>query len=160
MSSRPAPGAPSPGEDVFGRVAWALRRTDLMLQAVKEPSLRAAGVPGSHYTVLITLHASPGLTGAELARTVGTTPQAVALLVGKLAGRGLIERRPHPRHRSVQELHLTDEGRAELAKAERYVTDLERHIRLSLGDRRYRQLRELLVQVMEELPRWTPPAEP
>ncbi|MEW2623593.1 MarR family winged helix-turn-helix transcriptional regulator [Streptomyces sp. NPDC048106] len=157
MSSRPAPGAPSPAEEIFGRVAWALRRADLMLQAVKEPPLRGVGMPGSQYTVLITLHASPGLTGAELARTIGSTPQAVALPLSKLTARGLIERRAHPRHRSVQELHLTDAGREELAKAEDVVIDLERHIQRSLGDQRYLQLRELLGQVMEELPHWTPP---
>ncbi|NMH98756.1 winged helix-turn-helix transcriptional regulator [Pseudonocardia sp. K10HN5] len=134
-----------------------MRRADLTLQTVKEPPLREVGVPGSHYAVLVSLQATPGLTGAELARLMGITPQAVALLVGKLADRGLVERRAHPRHRSVQELHLTDVGRNELIKAEHIVSDLERHIRESLGIRRYRQLRALLGQVMDDLPNWDPP---
>lgn len=157
MSSSPAPDAPLTGESVFTRVAWALRRADLNLQTAKERPLRDVGVPGSHYSVLISLQATPGLTGAELARLMGVTPQAVALLVGKLTERGVIERRAHPRHRSVQEMHLTDAGREELAKADYIVGDLERHIRDSLGDRNYRQLRELLGQVIDELPHWNPP---
>ncbi|MGI5229366.1 MarR family winged helix-turn-helix transcriptional regulator [Actinoallomurus sp. CA-142502] len=157
MSGSPAPGAPPSGEDVFARVAWALRRADLNLQTAKERPLREIGVPGSHYAVLISLQTSPGLTGAELARLVGITPQAVALLVGKLTDRGLIERRTHPRHRNVQELHLTDAGRDELTKAECIISDLERHIRESLGVQGYRQLRELLGQVMDDLPNWDPP---
>jgi DNA-binding MarR family transcriptional regulator len=157
MSGRPAPGAPPSGEDVFARVAWALRRADLNLQTAKERPLREIGVPGSHYAVLISLQTTPGLTGAELARLMGITPQAVALLVAKLTDRGLVERRAHPRHRNIQELHLTDAGRNELTKAEYIVSDLERHIRDSLGDQRYRQLRELLGQVIDDLPNWNPP---
>lgn len=160
MSSRPVPEVPPPSsqdaQDVFTRVSWALRRADLALQTAKEPLLRRVGVPGAHYTVLISLQTTPGMTGAELARHVGVTPQAVAPLISKLTDRGLVERRTHPRHRSVQELHLTDAGRKELAKAEGVISDLERHIRESLGIGRYRQLRELLGQVIDELPHWDP----
>jgi DNA-binding MarR family transcriptional regulator len=157
MSGSPAPEVPPSSEDVFARVAWALRRADLNVQTAKERPLREIGVPGSHYSVLISVQTNPGLTGAELARLMGVTPQAVALLVAKLTDRGLIERRAHPRHRNIQELHLTDAGRMELTKAERIVSHLERHLRASLGDQRYGQLRELLGQVMEHLSDWTPP---
>jgi DNA-binding MarR family transcriptional regulator len=157
MSGSPAHDAPPSSEDVFARVAWALHRADLSVRSAKERPLREVGVPSSHYSVLISLQATPGVTGAELARLMGVTPQAVALLVGKLSERGLIERRTHPRHRNIQELHLTDSGRDELTKAERIVSDLEQHIRRSLGDERYRQLRELLGEVIDGLPGWTPP---
>lgn len=157
MSSGSTAGTSPSGDEVFSRVAWALRRADLTLQAVKERPLREIDVPSSHYSVLISLQTTPGMTAAELARLMGVTPQAVALLVGKLTERGWIERRTHPRHRSVQELHLTDAGRDELTKAEGLINDLERHIRESLGDQRYRQLRDLLGQVIEELPKWDPP---
>lgn len=157
MTSNPAPDTPPSSEDVFGRVAWALRRADLTLQGTKERPLRELGVSSSHYSVLVSLQITPGLTGAELARLMGVTPQAVALLVAKLAERGWVERRAHPRHRIVQELHLTDAGRHELTRAELIVTDLERHIRESLGPQRYRQLKELLGQVIDDLPRWQPP---
>jgi DNA-binding MarR family transcriptional regulator len=157
VSSGPAPSTPPTSDDVFGRVGWALRRADLDLQSAKERRLREVGVSSSHYSALISLQTSPGLTGAELARLMGITPQAVALLVGKLTDRGWIERRAHPRHRTVQELHLTDAGRAALTEAEHIVSDLERHFRESLGTERYRQLRELLGRVIDDLPGWDPP---
>ena len=157
MSSGSTAGTPPSSEDVFARVAWALRRADLTLRAAKERPLREIGVPGSHYSVLISLQTTPGMTGAELARLMGITPQAVALLVAKLTERGWIERRTHPRHRSIQELHLTDAGRDALTKAESIVGDLERHIKESLGTTRYRQLRDLLGQVIDDLPKWEPP---
>ncbi|TDC34195.1 MarR family transcriptional regulator [Kribbella albertanoniae] len=136
-----------------------MRRADLALQAVKEPPLRAIGLSGSHYAVLMSLRTTPGIIGAELARLVGVTPQAVALLTAKLMERGLIERRPHPRHRNVQELHLTEVGEAELEKAERIIRDVERHVRESLGPQRYGQLRKLLGEVIDELPNWSAPKD-
>ena len=62
MSDRPAPDAPPTGEDVFARVAWALRRADLNLQTAKERPLRDVGVPavisGAGPTVLAFTNAS------------------------------------------------------------------------------------------------------
>lgn len=157
MDKTSAQGSLPTSEDVFERVAWALRRADLNLQTAKDRPLREIGLPSSHYSALISLQTTPGITGAELARILAVTPQAVALMIGKLTDRGLIERRTHPRHRNVQELHLTDAGRDELTKAEVIVSDLERHIRESLGAKRYGQLRDLLGQVIDTLPAWTPP---
>jgi DNA-binding MarR family transcriptional regulator len=159
VSSRIVPGSGQEAsrEESLDRVTWALRRADLAMQAAKEPPLRAVGVPSSQYQVLINLETAPGITAAELARLVGITPQAVALLTAKLLEQGLIERRAHPRHRTVQELHLTEAGRTELGKAERIISDLERHVRDSLGTQRYKQLRALLGQVIEDLPKWSPP---
>jgi DNA-binding transcriptional LysR family regulator len=57
----------------------------------------------------------------------------------------------------VQELHLTEAGRTELGKAEHIISDLERHVRESLGAQRYKQLRTLLGQVIDDLPKWSPP---
>jgi DNA-binding MarR family transcriptional regulator len=147
------------GDHASARVVLALHRANLAIQAVKEPPLRNVGMPGSHYVVLINLQATPGLTGAELARLVGLTPQAVALLVSKLTERGVIERRQHPRHRNVQELYLTEAGQRELVKGERIVSDLEQHLRESLGPERHALLRELLGHVIADLPNWRPPAE-
>lgn len=145
------------GDEALSRVASALRRADLALLAAKEPPLKKIGVSGSLYSVLMNLRVTPGLTGAELARVVGVTPQAITPLVGKLVDRGWIERRTHPRHANVQELHLTDSGRDEAARADRVMAHLEEHLRRSLGDRDYRKLYELLERVIEHLPGWTPP---
>jgi DNA-binding MarR family transcriptional regulator len=146
-------------EEMLGRVASTLRRADLALLAAKEPPLRRTGVSGSLYAVLANLGVAPGLTGAELARVVGVTPQAITPLVVKLVERGLVERRTHPRHASIQELHLTESGRRETARADRILRHLDDHIRDSLGDEDYRRLRALLDTVIGSLSAWTPPPE-
>lgn len=151
------PAATTHNTEVLGRVVSLLRRADLALQSTKEPPLRKLGVSGSLYAVLINLDVAPGLTGAELARVVGVTPQAIAPLVSKLVDRGWIERHPHPRHANVQELHLTDNGRSELAGADRLMVHLDHHLRESLGEEDYRHLCTLLNDVMTYLPDWTPP---
>jgi DNA-binding MarR family transcriptional regulator len=125
------------GEDLVGvtcqTVGWALRRAELAVQAVKEQRLRGLGMASAHFSLLIMIHNEPGLTGAELARRLNVTPQAVASLVARLEDRGQLERRPHPRHRHVQELHLTDAGRDALRSAVPEIAAIEQRITQELG---------------------------
>lgn len=135
------------GLGALDRVTWALRRAELAVQTLKEQRLRPLGMAAAHYTLLMSVHSEPGLVSAELARRLNVTPQAVASLVARLEGRGQLERREHPRHRHVQELHLTDAGREALRAADQVIADVERHITEGLGPDQSAQLRTLLDQV-------------
>lgn len=104
------------------------------MQAVKDQGLRPLGLAVPHYSLLMTVHREPGLAGAELARRLGVTPQAVASLVARLEQRDQLERRSHPRHGHVQELYLTDAGRALLRSADAVVSEIEQQIGRELGD--------------------------
>lgn len=121
------------GDGLQERVAWALRQAEMSVQALKEQRLRPLGMVPAHYALLMTVHREPGLTGAELARRLSVTPQAVASLVARLEQRGQLERRTHPRHRHVQELHLTDAGREVLRAADTVITAIEEQILQGLG---------------------------
>ena len=142
--------APAP-QVVLERVSWTVRRADLAIQALKDPGLREVGVPNSHYSLLMHVHVFPGLNGAELARRLGVTTQAVALLATKLEARGFLERRAHPRHRSVQEFHLTSAGREALHAADVVVTDVDDQVRAVLGEERSDQLHEMLTEIVQAL---------
>lgn len=63
------------GVGALDRVTWALRRAELAVQTLKEQRLRPLGLAASHYTLLISVHSEPGLTGAELARRLNVTPK-------------------------------------------------------------------------------------
>lgn len=139
---------PIPAEHLT-RVTWALRRAEWAVQARKDQRLRPLGIAAAQYTLLISVHTDPGLTGAELARRLNVTPQAVASQVARLEERGQLERRPHPRHRHVQELHLTDAGRDSLRDAEAVIVDIELRIAEKLGPKKAAQLRALLDEVAE-----------
>jgi DNA-binding MarR family transcriptional regulator len=134
--------------DALERVTWALRRAELAVQALKEQRLRSSlGMAVAHYTMLISVHSEPGLAGAELARRLNVTPQAVASLADRLESRGQLERRAHPRHRHVQELHLTDAGREVLRRADALVSEVEQKITAGLGRTDTVRLRALLEKV-------------
>ncbi|MFD1538951.1 MarR family winged helix-turn-helix transcriptional regulator [Nonomuraea guangzhouensis] len=135
--------------DALDRVTWALRQAEMAVQALKEQRLRPLGMAAAHYSLLIRVHADPGLTGAELARRLNVTPQAVASLVARLEDRGQLERRPHPRHRHVQELHLTDAGRDTLRLADAVVAEIERQITEKLGPESTTRLTALLHQAAD-----------
>ncbi|WP_029111340.1 MarR family transcriptional regulator [Mycobacterium sp. URHD0025] len=137
------------GPDALNRVTWALRKAEGAVQTLKEQRLRPLGIPVAHYSLLISVHSDPGLTGAEVARRLNVTPQAVASLVDRLEKRGQLERRPHPRHRHVQELHLTDEGRDALRRADAIVAEVEDEIGTQLGPANTKRLRALLDRVAD-----------
>jgi DNA-binding MarR family transcriptional regulator len=143
------------GKDAWHRVTWTLRRADLAVQRAKEPGLRAVGVPQAHYALLMHVHTFPGHSGAE----IGVTTQAVALLAAKLEAQGLLERRTHPRHRNVKELHITAAGLDALQAAETVITGLEQRVRDALGTEHSEQLRLLLDTVIQHLGATTPQDE-
>ncbi|MFD3842924.1 MarR family winged helix-turn-helix transcriptional regulator [Streptomyces sp. NPDC058642] len=137
------------GAGALERVTWALRRAEWAVQARKDQRLRPLGIAAAQYTLLMNIHSDPGLTGAELARRLNVTPQAVASQVARLEERGHLERRPHPRHRHVQELHLTDAGLDSLRDADAVIMGLEQLIAAKLGPRKSAQLRTLLDEVAD-----------
>jgi DNA-binding MarR family transcriptional regulator len=138
-------------EDVLAGVTWSLRRAELAVQAFKEQQLRPLGLAAAHYSLLISIGDEPGRTGAEAARRLNVTPQAVAFLVTKLEDRGLVERRPHPRHRHVQELHLTDAGRDAVHSAQPAITAIEQRIVAELGPAESSHLITLLDRVTDAM---------
>jgi DNA-binding MarR family transcriptional regulator len=140
------------------RVLWALRRAEMTMQTLKEQRLRPLGLAPAHYSLMLSVRADPGLTGAELARRLGVTPQAVASLVGKLEKRGHLRRRAHPRHRHIQELYLTESGVEELAAADAVIASLEHQVVEALGGTDARQLKNLLHHVADAMQE-TPAAE-
>lgn len=115
------------------RILYALRRAHLAVEAQKERRLRALDLRPAHYAVLINVWAHPGVTGAELARHLGVTPQNVAGLVARLGARDLLTRAPHGAHAHVLEIRLTDTGRALLALADAEVAALEADVTAALG---------------------------
>ncbi|MFG2022732.1 MarR family winged helix-turn-helix transcriptional regulator [Streptomyces sp. NPDC048825] len=135
--------------DALDRVTWALRRAEWAVQARKDQRLRPLGMAAAQYSLLICIHTDPGLTGAELARRLNVTPQAVASQVARMEERGHLERRPHPRHRHVQELHLTDAGRDALRQSDAVIVEIEQQIAEKLGPEKAAQLRALLDQVAD-----------
>lgn len=97
--------------ELTDNILWLLKQAFYhSLTAVNE-AISDHGVSTAQIGLLRQLANEPGLSGAELARRLLITPQGVQLALTALERRGLVERKPDPRHGRIMRAYLTDEGR-------------------------------------------------
>lgn len=164
-ASRPPATAPAstgqPGRQPGLEGEWAQTDTLLALRqltdAARQVTPAVARRAGLSHTEMATLEA---LTGAaigpgEVARRLGVSSAAASGIVDRLAARGHVERRPHPKDGRRTSLALTDSGRAEvlghllpmfleLDALDSALTDAEREVVLRYLQGAVRALRRLL----------------
>ena len=111
----PRPGADHAAtpEDHF---AYLLARVHHRLQQAMDRALHDVEITPTQFYALAHVAQSPGLSGADLARGLLTTPQAVATLIKRLAAAGLVEHDQAGRGLSGT-VRLTATGRAKLRGA-------------------------------------------
>src|SRR6476619_8352488 len=90
-----------------------------------ERGLREHGLTSPQFGALFVLAAEPGLSAADLARAMGTTPQAANVLVTGMMQDRLVERMPHPTHGRILEIYATKEGAQRFKAALPYIRQLE-----------------------------------
>jgi DNA-binding MarR family transcriptional regulator len=124
---------------VESRIGYQMKRAQHALRVEMDKALREVGMTTAQYAALSTLEASPGLSGAELARRSFVTPQTMNAILANLEAAGLVVRRPHPEHGRVLQAYLTKKmGEESVAGAHGLVEAVERRMldRLSRDDRR------------------------
>ncbi len=118
-SAAASPSIPAPGEGKRGEggyLGYLLRQAGAANRLRLERGLADLGVTSPQFVVLTMLGAYPGLSNADLARLALLTPQTVSVIVGNLEKNGAIARQPHPVHGRIQNILLTDAGKALLAR--------------------------------------------
>lgn len=110
------------------------RRAELAVRRIEERRWRVLGMPAAHYSLLVSIDAEPGSSGAQPARRLGVTPQAVASLVQRLQKQGDLERRRHPRHPLVLEVYPTAVGRGALQRADALLPQIDQSSTDALGE--------------------------
>jgi DNA-binding MarR family transcriptional regulator len=85
----------------------------------------------------------------DLARGANMTPQAMGELVDELERLGYVVREPDPVDRRAKRIVLTGLGREAVAAGVATIRDLERRITKALGAKGHRELRELLLTLLE-----------
>ncbi len=103
------------------------------------------------FSVLAVLAATPGVTSADLARAVLTTPQSMHTLLDQLQARGLVDRGPQRGRGRAAPVQLTAAGRELLSRAGERVVALEAQTRAHLGEDDHRHLVRLLGRVEDGL---------
>lgn len=130
--SIPAPGEGKRGEG--GYLGYLLRQANAANRLRLERALADLGVTSPQFVVLTMLGAYPGLSNADLARLALLTPQTVSVIVGNLEKAGSIAREPHPVHGRIQNIRLTDAGRALLAQCRERAQAHEAWLRSGLTE--------------------------
>ena len=136
---------------VEGHSGYLLRQAWQAFRGAMENALRAHGLSGAQYAALGVLARDPGMSGADLARASGTTPQAMNGVVVTLERDGLVERRPHATHGRILEIRLTPEGKRRLDAASPAVRKLERTIEEGLTTDQVAAVKTWLVDAAERL---------
>ena len=114
-------------------------------------ALEPTGLSPRQFSVLAVLTESPGITNAELARAVLTTPQSMHTLLEQLERRGLVERGPQRGRGRAAPVRPTERGRGLLSLASGRVDALEAETRAWLGESEHRHLLRLLDRLEDGL---------
>ncbi|WP_222848093.1 MarR family winged helix-turn-helix transcriptional regulator [Cellulosimicrobium cellulans] len=129
------------------RLLGSIRRAEQATQAAKERALRPFDMTPAQQSVLAVLSDNAGMTGAELARRCGVTPQTMNSTLVRLERRGLIERRAHPVHGTLIEVRPTPEGSDVFERADGRVAELDAALGAALEPAELDQLKSLLERV-------------
>ena|GEM_PF-3919488 len=107
------------------------------------------GISVARFTILVTLEAEQGLTGAALAELTGQRPQSLADAVAALEREGLVERRAG---RGRERLHfLTSEGARRLEPARERVRGVQEAALAGFSEAERAQLESMLARLLDAL---------
>lgn len=122
------PAIPAAGEGKRGEggyLGYLLRQAAHAYRQRQERALADLPLTPPQFTVLTMLNASPGASGADLARLALLTPQTVNVIVRNLLKAGLLARAPDATHGRILNLRFTESGRRTLTAARSRVMALE-----------------------------------
>lgn len=108
-----------------GCVTFLVRHAWLSMRSALATALDEHGLSVQQYGTLLCVRKDPGLTIADVGRVVGTTRQSANELITGMEKAGLIERRPNPKDRRTQQVHLTTAGARRLAEAAPAIRKVE-----------------------------------
>jgi DNA-binding MarR family transcriptional regulator len=132
---------PGPLSNIVG---YALRRAQL---AVFDEAIRALGkldLRPAQYSVLALIGHQPGLKQSEVAAALGIQRANFVVLLDRLERRGLARRSAAANDRRSYALHLTEEGKRVLHRANALVAAIEARLDARLGPGGRAQLLDLL----------------
>ncbi|EIV93653.1 transcriptional regulator [Frankia sp. QA3] len=134
------------------RLGLAIKRAEQVLIAEKARVLRPFGLTVAQYVAMVAIAATPGISGARVARQSNVTPQTMAVVLAGLEAKGLIERQPSGDHAQVLVTRLTRAGQALFRRADAAALEVEERLAAAFSDAELATLRELLARATEAIP--------
>jgi len=133
-----------PPAALVDRLAFLLKQAQLRLAELTGPALAPYGIDGRELAVLTVLAGEESLSQQQAARRLAVDRTTMVALLDGLEGKGLVERRPHPRDRRRNIVDLTAAGRETLGRATRVSDDVERRFLAPLGEAGAQRLKDAL----------------
>ena len=133
---------PQTGHDVVDALLFAAHR----VRNAADARLRERGLSLQGFKLMRALENSD-LSMREISDALHVSPRTVTDMIDGLAARRLVARRDHPADRRVTLVHLTDEGREQLAAATAGAEQTARAAVSGLSGTDQQTLRRLLDQI-------------
>ena len=148
-----SPRLPEPGEGKRGEgghLGYLLRQAGAALRGRMERALADLDVTPPQFVALTMVAAYPGLSSADLARLSFLTAPTVTVIVGNLKRASALASRPHPVHGRIQQLEITEAGKALLARCKRRVDAVEARLAAPLSPDEERVIHRWLAHVARD----------
>jgi DNA-binding MarR family transcriptional regulator len=123
---------------------FLLKRAELAVRGCVEEALLQFGLTPTQFHVLLLLERSPGISAAQIARSVGIRPQSVNDTLGPVERKGLLLRKPSATHRRVLENRLSAAGARLLARSLPVVSRLEDELLSAIPEAALKALQDSL----------------
>jgi DNA-binding MarR family transcriptional regulator len=123
---------------------FLLKRAELAVRGCVEEALLQFGLTPTQFHVLLLLERSPGISAAQIARSVGIRPQSVNDTLGPVERKGLLLRKPSATHRRVLENRLSAAGARLLARSLPVVSHLEDELLSAIPEAALKALQDSL----------------
>jgi DNA-binding MarR family transcriptional regulator len=123
----------------------AIERVNTGQKPGSSPPLRAA------HTALLPHLSSEGVRGADLAKKLGVTKQAVSQLIAELEWWGVVEQVADPRDGRAKLVRFTAKGEQGLLQGLSVLRELEQELADKIGKRRMQELHTALLALEEAL---------
>jgi DNA-binding MarR family transcriptional regulator len=130
------------------RVIYLIKRVELLVRTRLEGSLRDLGVTAGQYAVLSLLALMPEASSAQIARSVGVTPQTMAETITAFERQKLIRREQSSTHKRILEISLTEIGHSLLKECDVRAKRAEAELFSNLGSKDVAQLRGILNRIL------------
>jgi DNA-binding MarR family transcriptional regulator len=116
-----------------GHVGYFVRRFQVWIFQDFVRTLAPFDIRPAQYSVLVVIDANPGLSQADLAKTLGIERARLVRLLDGLEGRGFTRRLPSPNDRRSHALYLTRDGQKKLKRIKTLAAAHEARVEAALG---------------------------
>jgi DNA-binding MarR family transcriptional regulator len=151
-SQTPAPPTAGPSPSFDSEITWLLHRAAQRMRGVTGEVAEQHGLGLRDYIVLSALDKTPGLTQADLGRSLGLDKTTLMSQLDRLEQRGLVVRRSAPGDRRLRIPVITAAGetlRADVADA---CAAVEAAVLGAFSPPQVQDLRRLLVTIIGDAP--------